>query len=239
MAYFNKSIIYELVVSILAVVSVVFAFCDIAGRTNSAMNIVDVVIYVFFVVDYFTRLLLSDNKKFFVKENVLDLIAILPFNSALRLFRAAKIIRLLKLSKLARLLARSGRILSRCRRFMNTNGFKYILIVSCILVIVGGVLISLTEHMSISDGMWWAFVTATTVGYGDISPSSGAGRLIACVLMLCGIGLIGSLTSTITSYFMNAQNKNESIDNDKVRMALVVWEQLSDSEKSEFKNHIE
>ncbi len=75
--------------------------------------------------------------------------------------------------------------------------------------------------MSIQDGIWWAFVTSTTVGYGDISPVTPFGRIIATVLMLVGIGLIGSLTITITSYFLNIKNKtikDDIIENIKIRI---------------------
>ncbi|OYD08175.1 hypothetical protein CHM34_08710 [Paludifilum halophilum] len=52
-----------------------------------------------------------------------------------------------------------------------------------------------------SDAVWWAIVTTTTVGYGDISPVTLGGRLIAVVLMFTGIGLIGSITASIAGHF--------------------------------------
>jgi voltage-gated potassium channel len=61
---------------------------------------------------------------------------------------------------------------------------------------------------SIGDAFWWSIVTATTVGYGDISPTTTEGRLIAIVLMLVGIGFISIFTATIASFFFD-QNKEE------------------------------
>jgi voltage-gated potassium channel len=52
------------------------------------------------------------------------------------------------------------------------------------------------------DALWWATVTVTTVGYGDKTPTSAGGRRVALVLMLVGIGLIGALTATVASYFV-------------------------------------
>ena len=53
---------------------------------------------------------------------------------------------------------------------------------------------------SIGDALWWAVVTTTTVGYGDVSPVIGEGRLIAVSLMVVGIGFIGVFTATVTSF---------------------------------------
>src|SRR5258706_10881961 len=55
---------------------------------------------------------------------------------------------------------------------------------------------------SVGDALWWAVVTTTTVGYGDVSPVTGEGRLIAVALMVVGIGFIGVFTATITSFFL-------------------------------------
>lgn len=238
-----KRNIYEFFICILAVISVIFAIVDITNGLPDYVKIIDQIIYIIFVIDYFTRFIASNNKKEFIKKNIFDLIAIIPVNSAFRAFKAfkafrlVKITKLAKLSKLSRLFTVSSRLLSKCQRFLNTNGFKYIIIVSCMLIVVGGTLISFFEGMSFTDGIWWAFVTTTTVGYGDISPSTGAGRVIACILMITGIGLIGSLTSSITSYFMNDNNSGE-ISNDKINMVLKLYDELNDSEKEEFKSHL-
>jgi len=55
---------------------------------------------------------------------------------------------------------------------------------------------------SYKDALWWAVVTVTTVGYGDRFPVSDGGRLVAVVLMMVGIGLIGTLTATVASFFV-------------------------------------
>ena len=93
------------------------------------------------------------------------------------------------------------------------------------------------EGMTFPDALWWAFVTATTVGYGDISPSSGIGRIIAAVLMLVGIGLLGALTSSITSFFLK-EKERESYNSERVSLALTVYDQLSESEREMFQTEI-
>lgn len=228
-----RKIVYEISFNILAIISVILAIIDINSGLLPWQEYIDIIIWIIFVIDYFARLIYSKEKKKFFKQNIFDLIAIIPFNSALRIFRSFKALRLLKLTKLAKSLALGARILRRAEKFLNINGFKYMLFLSICLVIVGGIAISSAEDMELIDGIWWAFVTTTTVGYGDISPATALGRIIACILMVTGIGLIGSLTSTITSYFMHTQ-KNTSISNDRVDMVLKMYNILSDQEKELF-----
>ena len=57
------------------------------------------------------------------------------------------------------------------------------------------------------DSVWWAIVTMTTIGYGNIYPVTVAGRLIAIVLMFTGIGTLGLFTGAIASYFVRSKNE--------------------------------
>lgn len=208
-------VIYEVFISILACVAVALSIVDLNAGLSPFLAFCDNAILVIFVIDYFVRLLCAKNKRDFFKNNIFDLIAIIPFSSAFRIFRIAKLIklaRLAKITKLSRLFAFSFRLVGKLKVFLNTNGFKYMLLITSFFVIVGGIAIHFAEGMSFSDGIWWSFVTATTVGYGDISPSTSLGRFIAMALMLVGIGLIGSLTSTITSYFVNNSSKSSVAD---------------------------
>ena len=109
--------------------------------------------------------------------------------------------------------------------------------ISALAILVAAVAMTYFEKMSFQDALWWSFVTATTVGYGDLSPASGAGRIIACVLMVVGIGLIGSLTSTITSFFLKETAKEPS--SDRVEMVVSMYSLLNDAEKEDFRSKID
>jgi voltage-gated potassium channel len=216
-----KKIIYEITIGILAVIAVILAIIDFSKGLVQWQIVLDDCILIIFIVDYLIRLFISQNKKNFLKNNIFDLISIIPFNSAFRIFRIiklTKILRILKIIKLSKIIIYSIRLFKKFKKFFNTNGFKYIICITIIFIILGGCLIHYAENMPFQDGIWWAFVTATTVGYGDISPHTILGRIIATVLMLIGIGLIGSLTSTITSYFLCIKTKtvkDEIIENIK------------------------
>ena len=62
---------------------------------------------------------------------------------------------------------------------------------------------------SFDDGLWWALVTITTVGYGDITPVTNLGRIIASSLMIMGIGFIATITAAVSSYFISSFSDKE------------------------------
>lgn len=86
---------------------------------------------------------------------------------------------------------------------------------------------------SFADALWWSVVTATTVGYGDLSPASGVGRLIAVGLMLVGIGTIGMVTGSIATYFTRSDVHQKAADPHLVALACQVqnWKALTATER--------
>ena len=68
-----------------------------------------------------------------------------------------------------------------------------------------------TQHLSVGDGVWFALVTAATVGYGDIVPSNAAGRLIASALMVLGLFVVGLLTGAIAERFTRATRPEDDV----------------------------
>jgi voltage-gated potassium channel len=67
------------------------------------------------------------------------------------------------------------------------------------------------EFESVWDGVWWAIVTVTTVGYGDLYPSDVEGRLIAIAVMLAGIGFLSVLTATMASLFIKTDTESDKV----------------------------
>ena len=84
------------------------------------------------------------------------------------------------------------------------------------IIVIGAVLISIVEGMSIGDALWWSFVTFTTVGYGDILLKTQLGKSIAVLLMIIGIGVIGVITTSITLYIANGGRKMQKSYKEKV-----------------------
>lgn len=229
---------YNISICTLAIVSVILAIIDFnSGLTGWEIGI-DLAIYCIFVIDYLIRFTVASKKINFIKNNIFDLIAVIPFSSALRIFRTFKFAKILRLSKLMRVGSVSARLIAKAKKFLNTNGLKYVILLSLSAIILATLGMMYLEGMNFEDALWWSFVTTTTVGYGDLSPTSGAGRIVASVLMLVGIGLIGSLTSSITSYFMHENSEEHTVSSEKVKMVITLYEELNQEEKELFKKKI-
>jgi len=84
------------------------------------------------------------------------------------------------------------------------------------MTLLSGVLMRFLDHdnfPTIGGGLWWAVQTVTTVGYGDHVPTSDAGRLLASVVMLLGIGFITVITASITGAFVTrSSQERERVD---------------------------
>jgi len=203
--YYDTTII---ILALISVILVLLGFAEMIDLDNPPYSIIDLVIWGVFVIDYSWRFFTTKRKWCFILENIFDLLAILPLNAIFTIFRLGRIFRLARLTKLLKL--------TRLLRIIGLTGKLERKISS---VLVGSSILSVVEEKSFSDSLWWALVTVTTVGYGDIVPVSLFGKWIAVLLMLVGISTIGMLTSTLTNFFVK-ENPDEQIQFDKLQDEL-------------------
>lgn len=79
------------------------------------------------------------------------------------------------------------------------------------ITVVAGLLMTVIDRdnfPSIGSGLWWAVQTVTTVGYGDVVPATAAGRIVAAVVMLLGIGFVTVITASITGAFVGRSRRD-------------------------------
>jgi voltage-gated potassium channel len=106
--------------------------------------------------------------------------------------------------------------LQRERALSSEAAFRLVGLLTALVVVISGAVESLVdshEFPSVWDGIWWAVVTVTTVGYGDLYPKAVEGRVVAMVVMLFGIGFLSVLTATIASRFVRTDTGTEEMAN--------------------------
>jgi voltage-gated potassium channel len=130
-----------------------------------------------------------------------------------RLLSSLRLIRLVRLMRLLRIGVVLSRALQAERRLTTKNTFRFAAIATLFLVFIAGAAEATVDQGDFGtfwDGIWWAVVTVTTVGYGDLYPHTVAGRLIAMLLMLVGIGFIAVLTASVASIFVKTDRQDET-----------------------------
>lgn len=148
-----------------------------------------------FATDYFVRLAIAEDRWRFVRRNVLTLLVIvLPLLRPLRLLRMVTLLDVLN---------------RRAARSLHGHVAVYVSGAASLFIFCAALAILDAERGSpdakittFGDALWWALTTVTTVGYGDLYPTTGVGRLIAAGLMIGGIALLGVVTATLASWFV-------------------------------------
>ncbi|MHA8110565.1 potassium channel family protein [Lactobacillaceae bacterium Melli_B4] len=205
-------LIYHITIVILALTSILMVILDYAHFIylyRGGLMVVYYGIWITFIVDYITNLIVSKNKRRFLISTCLDLVSLIPGHPIFVFFRIYRVIRIIRSYHIFWHLGWDGKVTKKIHQFIYDTGFIYIFSVSIIILIISALIFSHFEHYPLKTAMWWAITTATTVGYGDIAPQTTGGRLDAAVLMIGGVGFIGLLTSSITDFFTKSNAENE------------------------------
>jgi voltage-gated potassium channel len=160
------------------------------------------------------------DKKSFVKSNWIYIIAMLPdifLNSILSLFglsNATWIIRLLRILRVTRVIVLFRKNIALFTNFIKETHLDKLLTIVVISIIGSSVLFYFIDGINFIDALWYVLVTLTTVGYGDIVPTSTIGKIIGLMIIIIGILLFSTLTAAISSLYTQRIEKEtrENID---------------------------
>jgi len=197
-----RLIVYHVGVTLLTLISVGTVLLLLMGWGNATaeMAIINSLLVVF-AIDYVARLALAKNRKIFLVQSAFDLLGIIPLHPVFAFFRLGRLVRLIRYHHLFWRLRINSKWTRAYHQFIYKTGFIYLFSFSVTIIVISAFLFSLTEKQSLANALWWAITTATTVGYGDETPHTAFGKIIASVLMIGGVGFIGLLTSTISGFF--------------------------------------
>ncbi|MFD9339953.1 potassium channel family protein [Streptomyces sp. NPDC060028] len=163
------------------------------------------VVWASFAADYLVRLTLSRARKAFVRTHWLDLLAVLlPMIQPLRLLRL--VATLLLVGRRARMAPQIRLTTYVAGAVVGLLMFGSLAVLSVERDAPGG------NIRNLGDALWWSVTTMTTVGYGDHSPTTGLGRLLAVGLMLSGIALLGVVTANIAAWFISRFERDDRLE---------------------------
>ena len=207
----RQSVWKDLAISSLALLSaglLIFEFSsDLLSSQLRVLYTIDLVIALLFLKDFIYEISVAKNKKLYFRQNWYLLIAAIPITEGV--FQALRSVQLLRLLRVVRLYARIKR-LSIASEHISDKSTRYIFIalITTIVIFTSASLFYLFESEtnaqlnSFFDAIWWAVVTSTTVGYGDVLPITWQGRIVSMVLMFFGIGLLGTIAGLVGNYFL-------------------------------------
>ncbi|GAD79824.1 ion transporter [Vibrio ezurae] len=197
---------------------------DLPEDTLDLLTIIDTFVCGVFLIDFFQRFFRAPNKWVFMKWGWIDLLSSIPMVDTLRYGR---FIHLVRFFRILRAIRSTKIILNFLFHNRRKGTFTIVASVSVLLVIFGAISILQFEKglpdsniHNASDALWWAFVTITTVGYGDYYPVSTFGRMVAAILMTAGVGLFGTFTGLVANWFMLEGEQQEQQQEIKERQAL-------------------
>ena len=182
---------------------------------NRNVSILHSIVIIIFGFEFIVRIINEKNKIEYIKMNTVDLFAIIPMFFYLKLFRIIGLGKILDLTQLVNLIVvilisiYLLKFNKEIKPLWRSNRISYMLLLTSIVILIGALLISIVENISLGDALWWSFVTFTTVGYGDVTLYTTTGRIVGVVLMIIGIGVIGVLTSTIAVMMFFGDNANK------------------------------
>lgn len=177
---------------------------------------------IIFTIEYVARLWVVLHKRKYILSffGIVDLLSILPTyltiffvgSQSLLVIRSLRLLRIFRIFKLARFIGESQKLTQALR----ASQYKIIVFLTTVMtsVIIFGTLIYLIEgpergFTSIPTSIYWAIVTMTTVGYGDIAPQTTLGQTLASIIMIMGYGIIAVPTGIVTSEMIQLKGKEK------------------------------
>ena len=204
---------YEIGVLVIALLSPFLTpgLFNVKPSIQQVIVVADYTVCAIFLTKFFIDLLRAESKLRFMKWGWLDLISAapaLPFVHALRLVRLFRVVRAIRL-------LRRHQILNRMLGNRVESAFALLLLIAVISLFGAAIVVLNFESdegniTTASDALWWAFVTVTTVGYGDYYPVTIPGRIVASLLAVIGIGLFGVFSGWIATWLLRPLSERQN-----------------------------
>lgn len=236
--------VIEFIIGFLAILSIVLIalepLVELSPGGLIAIYVVDGIICAIFAWDFIYRLYHSENRLKFLKYNGYEILAMIPavalyaIGTMPAISEGLRTLRLIRVVRIITVLARTTRFFKHSGKFIKRSRLISLFVIALTIVILAAFTVFLLERniadpriTSFTDAVWWSISTVTTVGYGDIVPSSMAGRIVGMVLMVAGIAVMTAFIAQVSATIVES------------RIEPVEEKNLKATVKQEIKNNID
>ena len=208
--FLSVLIIIDLILITLTLIS------EVPENLYYGIVVFDTVLCIILIIEFITRLMDSDNKKRFFLKNWTELIAAIPFDLIMLPFvlNYARFLRLFRVLKFIKVIALFSQFFETIDVFLKKTHLDEIFGVTLLVVLASTLGLYLFDPSinSLFDSLWFVLSTITTVGYGDILPQSGPGKIIGLIILIVGVLIFSTITGAIASYFARRVLINEDFN---------------------------
>ena len=217
--------LFKILLNLIAIIvaGLSFNFLGFSAEFHAFMRRLDVVLSLLLLADFvwrFSQVEPEDRRAFLLPWGIIDFLGCFPASPIFRIFRLIRVVRLIGYLRQIGL----KQIVVNLKQQVAASSLWGVVALTIPTIIVSGWWIfkmeeefcvaenNLANICSLGDGIWWSFVTVTTVGYGDRFPVSNGGRILAGLLMTIGVGLFGVLTSYLATIFIRQDDEQQDSD---------------------------
>ncbi|MEZ4795759.1 MAG: ion transporter [Flavobacteriaceae bacterium] len=193
---------------------------NLKPETRTILRAIEIFCVLVFTIEYILRIYVADSKPRFIFSffGLIDLLAILPFYLSfgvdLRSLRALRFLRLFRILKLVRY----NKAMNHFIKAMSSAKEQIFLFIFITIILIYFAAVGIyyfeneaqPDHFSsIFDSLWWAIITLTTVGYGDVYPITVGGKVFTFIILMIGLGIVAVPTGIIASALTQSVDKKE------------------------------
>lgn len=211
---FNMALSLAIIIDLILITLTLISY--VPENIYYGIIVFDTIICIVLLIEFFTRLSKSDDKRHFFLKNWVELVAAIPFDLIMLPFALnyARFLRLIRVLKFIKVIALFSQFLESIDVFLKRTHLDEVFGITLLVVLAStlGLYLFDSSINSLFDSLWFVLSTITTVGYGDVLPQSPIGKIIGLIILIVGVLLFSAITGAMVSYFARKIFANEDFN---------------------------